>query len=88
MYVNNFVMDKKLTLSLNENIIETAKHYAKSNNMSLSKLIESYLGTLTKGEKKKNEITPLVESLSGVISIDDDLDIKDEYAKYLIEKYK
>ena len=81
-------MDKKLTLSLNENIIETAKHYAKSNNISLSKLIESYLGTLTKREKKKNEITPLVESLSGVISMDDDLDIKDEYAKYLIEKYK
>jgi len=81
-------MDKKLTLSLNENIIESAKHYAKSNNISLSKLIESYLGTLTKREKKKNEITPLVESLSGVISMDDDLDIKDEYAKYLIEKYK
>ncbi|WP_417361297.1 DUF6364 family protein [Galbibacter sp.] len=81
-------MDKKLTLSLNENIIETAKLYAKSNNTSLSKLIESYLGTLTEREKKKNEITPLVKSLSGVISIDDDLDIKDEYAKYLIEKYK
>ena len=81
-------MDKKLTLSLNENIIETAKHYAKSNNISLSKLIESYLGTLTKREKKETEITPLVKSLSGVISIDDDLDIKDEYTKYLIEKYK
>lgn len=88
MYINDFVIDKKLTLSLNENIIECANHYAKSNNMSLSKLIESYLGTLTKGEKKKNEITPLVQSLSGVISIDDDLDIKDEYAKYLIGKYK
>ncbi|MFN2261343.1 MAG: DUF6364 family protein [Psychroflexus sp.] len=81
-------MDKKLTLSLNENIIETAKQYAKSNNISLSKLIESYLGTLTKQEKKDNEITPLVKSLSGVISIDDDLDIKDDYANYLMEKYK
>lgn len=81
-------MDKKLTLSLNENIIEVAKHYAKSNNISLSKLIESYLGTLTEREQKKNEITPLVKSLSGVISIDDDLDIKDEYAQYLMEKYK
>lgn len=81
-------MDKKLTLSLNGNIIETAKHYAKSNNISLSKLIESYLGTLTKSEKKENKITPLVKSLSGVISIEDDLDIKDEYALYLMEKYK
>jgi hypothetical protein len=81
-------MDKKLTLSLNGNIIETAKHYAKSNNTSLSKLIESYLGSLTKREKKETEITPLVKSLSGVISIDDDFDVKDEYAKYLMEKYK
>ena len=81
-------MDKKLSLSLNEKIIETAKHYAKSNNTSLSKLIESYLGTLTNKEKKENEITPLVKSLSGVISMDDDIDVKDEYTQYLMEKYK
>ncbi|TVZ28135.1 hypothetical protein JM83_3241 [Gillisia sp. Hel_I_86] len=82
-------MDKKLTLSLNDNIIETAKHYAKSNNISLSKLIESYLSSLTKKKhKKENQITPLVESLSGVISIDDDFDVKDDYTQYLIEKYK
>jgi len=81
-------MDKKLTLSLNDNIIETAKKYAKSNNTSLSKLIESYLTTLTKRDKKDMDITPLVKSLSGVISIDDDLDIKDDYAQYLMEKYK
>ncbi len=82
-------MDKKLTLSLNDNIIETAKHYAKSHNISLSKLIESYLGSLTKkAQKKENQITPLVESLSGVISIDDDFDVKDDYTQYLIEKYK
>lgn len=81
-------MDKKLTLSLNGNIIESAKQYAKSNNTSLSKIIESYLGTLIKPEKKVNEITPLVKSLSGVISIDDDLNIKDEYAQYLMKKYR
>lgn len=81
-------MDKKLTLSLNANIIETAKAYAKSNNISLSKLIESYLSTLTTREKKEVEITPLVKSLSGVISIDDDFDEKEIYSQYLMEKYK
>ena len=80
-------MDKKLTLSLDVNIIETAKLYAKSNNISLSKLIESYLGSLTENDNKKTEITPLVKSLSGVISLDDDFDEKDEYAKYLMKKY-
>tara|TARA_R110000850_G_scaffold185239_1_gene310970 strand:- start:636 stop:881 length:246 start_codon:yes stop_codon:yes gene_type:complete len=81
-------MDKKLTLSLDKSIIESAKNYAKSNNISLSKLIESYLTTLTKRKRNSTEITPLVESLSGVISLDKDFDVKDAYADYLIEKYK
>ena len=65
------MMDKKLTLSLNDNIIETAKLYAKSNNISHSKLIESYLSSLTENENKETEITPLVKSLSGVILFGD-----------------
>ena len=81
-------MDKKLTLSLDENTIDSAKNYAKSNNISLSKLIESYLKTLTNQTKKQTNITPLVESLSGVISLDDSFDSKDAYTEYLIEKYK
>lgn len=81
-------MNKKLTLSLDQAIIENAKKYAKSNNISLSKLIESYLSSLTKRKKKSTEITPLVESLSGVISLDKDFNLKDDYANYLIEKYK
>jgi len=81
-------MDKKLTLSLDDTIIESAKIYAKSNNTSLSKLIESYLALLTKRKKNATNITPLVESLSGVISLDKDFDVKDDYSDYLIEKYK
>lgn len=81
-------MDKKLTLSLNKSIIESAKDYAKSNDISLSKLIESYLSTLVKRNKSPTEITPLVESLSGVIILDKDFDVKDAYADYLLEKYK
>ena len=81
-------MDKKLTLSLDKSIIENAKNYAKSNNISLSKLIESYLTTLTKRKRNSTEITPLVDSLSGVINLDEDFDVKDAYTNYLIEKYK
>ncbi|AFU67725.1 hypothetical protein P700755_000718 [Psychroflexus torquis ATCC 700755] len=81
-------MDKKLTLSLDKTIIENAKNYAKSNNISLSKLIESYLTALTKQKRNPVDITPLVESLSGIISLDKDFDVKDSYSDYLIEKYK
>ncbi|MCB0524013.1 MAG: DUF6364 family protein [Saprospiraceae bacterium] len=81
-------MDKKLTLSLNESVIDEAKMYAKKNKISLSKLIESYLKSVLDNKTRNEEITPLVKSLSGVIELPEDLDVRDEYTKYLIEKYK
>lgn len=81
-------MDTKLTLSLDKAIIEQAKNYAKSNKISLSRLIESYLASLTTKNKEKFEITPLVQSLSGVIDLSENVDIKDAYTDFLIDKYK
>jgi hypothetical protein len=68
-------METKLTLRLNDNVIERAK---------------SYLDSITKKkeEEKKISITPLVESLSGVIDLPADFAYKKEYRDYLEEKYK
>ncbi len=83
-------METKLTLRLSENVIARAKIYAKSQRISLSKMIESYLDSLTREKDTGNNksITPLVESLSGVINLPPDFDYKKEYADYLTEKYK
>lgn len=81
-------MDKKLTLSLNEKVIEKAKVYAQDHQISLSKLIESYLGALIENKSEEITITPLVESLSGVVTIPDGFDYKNGYADYLLEKYQ
>ncbi len=81
-------MDTKLTLSLDKSVIEQAKNYAKTNKVSLSKLIESYLSSLTKKGAETNKITPLVESLSGVIDLDNTDNKKDDYTNFLMEKYK
>ncbi|MFV0590700.1 MAG: DUF6364 family protein [Draconibacterium sp.] len=83
-------METKLTLRLNDNVIERAKVYARNHKISLSKMIESYLDNITKEkeEKKENSITPLVESLSGVIDLPADFDYKKGYSDYLAEKYK
>lgn len=88
LYVNEVAMDKKLTLSLNETVIEKAKIYAKDHQISLSKLIESYLSSLIENNPEEIAITPLVESLSGVVRIPDELDYKEDYTDYLLEKYK
>ena len=81
-------MDKKLTLSLNERVIEKAKIYAKNHEISLSRLIESYLNSLIEDRTENIEITPLVESLSGVVNIPNDFDFRNNYTDYLLEKYK
>jgi hypothetical protein len=81
-------MDTKLTLKLNEDIIEKAKEYAKEKKTSLSDLIENYLQKLTNDKKSNKAITPLVKSLSGVISLPKDDDGKKDYTDYLTNKYK
>ncbi len=84
-------MDSKLTLKLDKAIIEQAKVYAKKNQVSLSRLIENYLASLTqkdKSNKKVIEITPLVKSLSGSIKVPNDFDYEKAKHNYLMEKYK
>ncbi len=79
-------MDSKLTLKLDANVIQRAKVYAKEQNISLSKLIENYLNALTDSSSKKIKISPLVESLTGVVKLKEEDDKKD-YIDYLTEKY-
>ncbi len=81
-------MDIKLTLKLEQTIIEKAKIYAKSHKTSLSKLIENYLQNITNEKGKEEKITPLVKSLSGIISLPEDFDHKREYGDFLMDKYK
>lgn len=81
-------MDTKLTLKLEQAIIEKAKVYAKSHKTSLSQLIENYLLNITNEKKEEEKITPLVKSLSGIMKLPTDLDLKEGYADYLTEKYK
>lgn len=83
-------MDTKLTLRLDEDVIERGKIYARNHNTSLSKMVEAYIDSVTEksssGKTSKN--TPLVESLSGVIDLPADFDYKKERSDYLMEKHK
>jgi hypothetical protein len=79
-------MNTKLTLNLDKDVIEQAKSYAKDHKVSLSKLIENYLDSLTTRSDKKTKISPLVESLTGVIPNENHEDRKD-YQEYLAKKY-
>jgi len=82
-------MDTKLTLKLNQQIIEKAKAYASNKKMSLSRIVEAYLQALTsENDSSKLEISPFVKSISTGTEIPADIDCKKDYSDYLIEKYK
>ncbi len=83
--VNYFIMNTKLTLNLNKSVIEEAKSYAKKHKVSLSGLIENYLSSLS-GKTENNAVSPLVESLTGVMEPIDE-DYKKDYIDYLSKKH-
>jgi len=82
-------MDTKLTLKLNQAVIEKAKEYAANKKMSLSRIIEAYLQSLTsENDISEFEISPFIKSIATGAEIPAELDYKKEYTDYLLDKYK
>ena len=82
-------MNTKLTLTIEKEIIERAKNYAKEKNRSLSNIIESYLKTITKEDEEQmnKKLNPIVASLKGSFKMPKNMDYKKELEKRLEEKY-
>jgi hypothetical protein len=82
-------MNTKLTLTIEQEIIQRAKEYAKDKNRSLSDIIENYLKILTKEEKDKDlkKLNPIVKSLKGSFKMPNNMDYKKELKNRLEEKY-
>ena len=81
-------MNTKLTLTIEQSVIEKAKKYAKEKERSLSNLIENYLKAITK-EKNTGIVrdTPITQSLKGTFHMPSDFDYKKDLTKNLSEKY-
>jgi len=80
-------MNAKLTLSLDEKVIEAAERYSVEKGLNLSKVIEEYLKNLIPSlpTPKKSSIM----ELKGILEkVPKDFDYKEERYKYLIEKHK
>ena len=82
-------MNTKLTLTIEQTVIEKAKRYAKERERSLSDIIENYLKIITKESVVDGEIeiAPIVKSLRGSFNAPETFDYKKELTKGLSEKY-
>lgn len=82
-------MTTKLTLSIQDDVIKTAKKYAAVNGSSLSGIVENYLKTLQVKEKKKPiTLSSKVKKLKGIISLPDNFDYKKLLAEEITKKYR
>ncbi len=77
-------MSTKLTLTIDKDIIASAKLYAKRTNRSLSNIIEQYLKSLISQSNKYevSELSSLVNELKGSVN---DPDISKSYKEMLVE---
>lgn len=81
-------MDAKLTLKLDRDVIERAEAYAQKRQQSLSALVESYLRFIAQREEDSShlEVSPTVRELSGIIQLDEETELSEIYADYLLDE--
>jgi hypothetical protein len=81
-------MNTKLTLTIEQSLIDKAKKYARGQGRSLSAIIENYLKALVNEEKTKTiDATPVASSLRGSFKAPENLEYDKALAKGLTEKY-
>lgn len=80
-------MTTKLTLTIEQDVIKTAKTYAHNKGRSLSELIENYLKTLTNKEKDSEELSPRVKRLVGSVKLPKNFDYKKTLEEEIIKKH-
>jgi hypothetical protein len=83
-------MYTKLTLNIDQRVIENAKEYAKHQKRSVSKLVEEYLSSISSTTHEKigyKTLGPITKELVGIITVKGKTNYKDLLTDTLMEKY-
>jgi hypothetical protein len=81
-----YVMNSKLTLRLDDDLIRRAKEFSEAEGKSLSKLVGDYFLLLSKSSHtSRDNLGPITRSLNGVLR--SKKASEDDYHEYLEEKH-
>ncbi|HVV55543.1 MAG TPA: DUF6364 family protein [Mucilaginibacter sp.] len=80
-------MTTKLTLTIEDQVIDSAKKYARKKGESLSNIVENYLKSITAQDDAEVTISPRVSKLMGTIKLPEDFDYKKELSDAISKKY-
>ena len=90
-YLDTYIcfMNTKLTLTIEKEIIEITKVYAKEKGQSLSEMVENYFKLLTMDRRPidQKELSPRVNKLRGIIKSNEFIDPKQVLEEELARKH-
>jgi hypothetical protein len=78
----------KLTLSIEEPVVEKAKKFAEANKTSVSAMFSQFVESMATKDVRPVKIGPLTRKLSGLIKLPPRKRYKDLVADALMDKYK
>jgi len=82
-------MQKKLTLEIDQNLIERARLFARKKKSSLSRLVSDYLRSLVTLEQEEEIRSPVLNEISGILQSDKTVDaMMTDYRARLEKKYQ
>jgi len=79
-------MTTKLTLTIDDTVINSAKRYARQKGKSLSDIVENYLKSISTSDQSVQALSPRVAKLMGSVKLPEDFDYKKELGRILKEK--
>jgi len=81
-------MNTKLTLTIEGDVVESAKKYARQRGKSLSGIVENYLKSISVQDEDETVLSPKVAKLLGSVKLPDNFDYKKELGGALAKRYK
>ena len=82
-------MNTKLTLTIEKEVIEIVKEYAKEKGQSLSEMVENYFKLITVNRRKikSEQLSPRIRKLRGIVKTNKKIDYKQTLTEELSKKY-
>ena len=76
----------KLTLSVDPKVVLAAKRYAQERGTSVSRLVETFLGSLQASERPDTDLPPITRRLHGTLKAS--RGSREEHLDHLARKYR
>lgn len=77
----------KLTLSIDENVVEKAKQIAEANNTSVSAMFTNFVQSMAASKPGRPKIGPITRRLTGIAKLPPGKDYREVLTDALMEKY-